>query len=81
MHIKNSIIFLFLFTLKLLGQEPVIMQLDASDGLPDIEFYDILEDHMGYIWMASNNGLYRYDGKEFVKYDHPDKKGLSVYLI
>lgn len=67
---------LFVFAQKL---EPVTFHLTEKDGLPDIEIYDIIEDKRGFIWIAANKGLYRYDGRKFKKYTHPEKKGLSVF--
>lgn len=72
------ILFLLLAN-PLFAQQPVTIQLTEKDGLPDIEFYDLLEDHEGFIWLAADKGLYRYDGKSFVNYTHPDKRGLSVF--
>lgn len=55
--------------------------LNQKNGLPDIEFYDILEDRNGYVWLASDSGLYRYDGTEYKYFSHPFKKGLSVFNL
>jgi len=74
-------ILFFLVATKLLAQEPVYYQLTEKDGLPDIEFYDIIEDKEGFIWLAANKGLFRYDGKEFKSYTHPKKKGLSLFNL
>lgn len=65
--------------MSLFAQEPVSIHLTEKDGLPDIEFYDIIEDKQGFIWLAADKGLYRYDGKTFKNYSHPKKKGLSVF--
>lgn len=78
---------LFLFTLLLFlsnilfAQHPVFEHLTEKDGLPDIEFYDVLEDSKGYIWLAADKGLFRYDGKEFRNYSHPEKRALSVFNL
>lgn len=61
------------------AQQPVTIQLTEKDGLPDIEFYDILEDKEGFIWLAADKGLFRYDGRNFVNFSHPAKRGLSVF--
>lgn len=61
------------------GQIPVISKLSEKEGLPDEEIYDILEDKKGYIWIAANKGLYRYNGKTFEHFTHPLKRGLSVF--
>ena len=52
-----------------------------KDGLPDIEFYDIIEDSEGFIWLAADKGLFRYNGKEYKSYSHPKKRGLSVFNL
>ena len=71
----------FLLQISLFAQElkPVTIHLTEKDGLPDIEFYDIIEDKKGFIWLAADKGLYRYNGKTFKNYTHPKKKGLSVF--
>ena len=61
------------------AQQPVTIQLTEKDGLPDIEFYDVLEDKNGFIWLAADKGLFRYDGKSFVNFSHQNKRGLSVF--
>jgi sensor histidine kinase YesM/ligand-binding sensor domain-containing protein len=60
-------------------QHPVFTHLTEKGGLPDIEFYSIVEDKEGFIWLGADKGLFRYDGKEFKNYSHPDKRGLSVF--
>lgn len=79
MRSKALYIFFFIIANQLFAQQPVTIQLTEKDGLPDIEFYDILEDKNGFIWLAADKGLYRYDGKSFVNFTHPEKRGLSVF--
>ena len=71
--------FLIFSSTALFSQHPVFEHLTEKDGLPDIEFYGLVEDSKGFIWLAADKGLYRYDGKEFKNYSHPLKKGLSVF--
>ncbi|CAM1349085.1 sensor histidine kinase [Tenacibaculum halocynthiae] len=80
----NKITLYFLFFLLFLSkltfaQHPVYNHLTEKDGLPDIEFYGVIEDREGFVWLAADKGLFRYDGKEFKNYSHPDKRGLSVF--
>ena len=63
------------------AQEPVFIHLTEKDGLPDKEFYDILEDDKGFIWLSADKGLYRYDGKEFKGYNAKEQRGLSVFYL
>lgn len=32
-----------------------------TDGLPNEQYYDIIPDRLGYLWLTGNNGLIRYD--------------------
>lgn len=74
-----SIALLFFLAYNTWAQKPSLIQLTEKDGLPDIEFYSIVEDALGFIWLAADKGLYRYDGKTFKNYNHPLKRGLSVF--
>lgn len=62
-----------------IAQEPITISFTEKEGLPDVEFYDILEDHNGYIWLAADKGLFRYNGRVFENFSHPAKRGLSVF--
>ena len=62
-----------------MAQDPITIKLSEKDGLPDVEFYDIIEDQKGYIWLAADKGLFRFDGSEYVSYSNKDKRGLSVF--
>ncbi|SDH05438.1 sensor histidine kinase [Winogradskyella thalassocola] len=72
-------LFLFLVTWFVTAQQPVSIHLTEKDGLPDIEFYDILEDQEGFIWLAADKGLYRYDGKHYKLFTNPVKRGRSLF--
>ena len=61
------------------AQEPVVFQFTEKDGLPDVEFYNGIEDSKGFIWLAADKGFYRFDGKDFKNYSNEEKRGLSVF--
>ncbi|MBL7720173.1 MAG: histidine kinase [Flavipsychrobacter sp.] len=42
--------------------------LRKQEGLPSQSVYSILQDRQGYIWLATDEGLYRYDGFAFKSY-------------
>ncbi|WP_083925184.1 ligand-binding sensor domain-containing protein [Flexithrix dorotheae] len=42
--------------------------LAIEDGLSHGNVNDILQDHIGFMWFATDNGLNKYDGKKFVVY-------------
>lgn len=82
-HLRQ-LVFIIYFTLSSLviwAQEPVSIHLTEANGLPDIEFYDSIEDTEGYTWLAGNKGLFRYDGKEYIAYSHPEKRGRSFFNL
>ncbi len=79
---KKLVLIIFsLISCTLWSQEPVSIHLTQKDGLPDIEFYDIIEDNEGFIWLAADKGLFRYNGKEYKNYSHHQKRGLSVFNL
>ena len=76
------IAFLFLFTYFSVvpaGQAQQKQQLyfekhDVKSGLPESSVNDMKEDQQGYIWMATQNGLVRYDGYQYKVYQLGSKK-------
>lgn len=47
----------------------------VKDGLPSVETYDVMQDSKGYLWIASDAGVSRFDGYTFRNYTSID--GLS----
>ncbi len=56
-------------------QDFQIIQYDLNDGLPSNECYEIDQDSLGYIWIATDRGLSRFDGDQFKNYG--TDKGLK----
>lgn len=80
LKIKHTYFFLcFAIVNMLFAQDPVSVNLSEKEGLPDVEFYDIIEDSNHIIWLAANKGLYSFNGKEYVGYSSELKRGLSVF--
>ncbi|WP_100643039.1 ligand-binding sensor domain-containing diguanylate cyclase [Alteromonas facilis] len=42
--------------------------ISVSDGLSQVTVADIIQDRKGFIWLATQNGINRYDGYNFVIY-------------
>ncbi|MCT4698783.1 sensor histidine kinase [Tenacibaculum haliotis] len=55
------------------------MHFSDKDGLRDKEFYDIIEDSKGFIWLCADKGLFRYNGIKYKNYKHKEQRGLSVF--
>lgn len=52
------------------ASEPFYYQYDQSKGLSSKNVYDIHKDQKGFIWFATDDGLTRFDGQNFVTYTH-----------
>ena len=50
----------------------------ATSGLTPSVVFDILQDHLGFMWFATENGLYRHDGYTFSEYRHVPGDGSSL---
>jgi len=82
--LKTLIIILF-FPLILYSQSPDIKfeRIMVEDGLPNGFVHDILQDQQGFMWIATENGLSKYDGYKFTNYRHDpdDSSSISSNLI
>ncbi|HZH95117.1 MAG TPA: two-component regulator propeller domain-containing protein, partial [Flavisolibacter sp.] len=52
--------------------------LDMEDGLTSDVVWSICKDKSNYIWMATQNGLNRYDGHSIKQYYHDDEDSFSI---
>jgi ligand-binding sensor domain-containing protein/two-component sensor histidine kinase len=43
---------------------------NTDSGLTANSITDIAQDNTGFLWIATNNGLNRFDGKHFVRFNH-----------
>ncbi|MEL6862819.1 MAG: histidine kinase [Bacteroidota bacterium] len=66
---------------SLKAQEPAYWRLTDEDGLPSRTIYRLLQDSKDFIWMATANGLCRYDGKSFKYYSSPLMNGNEILNI
>lgn len=48
-----------------------------NEGLISNSIYDISQDSDGFIWLATNEGLCRYDGYQFKRFPLPNKNSAS----
>jgi ligand-binding sensor domain-containing protein len=63
---------------SLCAQAPVSWPIGEESGLSSSEIYCVHQDRKGYLWVASNDGLFRYNGKRFDRFDNPRFRGVSV---
>lgn len=57
---------------------PVFRKFGVAEGLPSSSVQAIAEDHAGYIWIATVDGLARYDGTGFKVYRHEAADPTSI---
>lgn len=53
-----------------LATQPYFHDLSAADGLPSSTVWSVAQDHDGYIWIGTADGLARYDGVGFRVFRH-----------
>jgi len=54
------------------GQTPAFRHFSTDDGMPSNEVYDVITDNRGYVWIATNLGVARYDGYGFESFTLDD---------
>jgi diguanylate cyclase (GGDEF)-like protein len=54
------------------AQQYTFRQYGPSDGLTNLGINCLLQDRTGYLWVGTDNGLFRYDGKTFQPYGHAE---------
>ena len=50
------------------GQEPLSWRIKSEHGLPSMTVFDLVQDQQGFVWMGTENGLFRYDGQVYKEY-------------
>lgn len=78
---KWVIILLFTAALHLSGQAQStsvsFRNININEGLSQSSVVDIAADHTGFLWFATQDGLNRFDGKEFLIF----KKTSTILLL
>lgn len=80
---RLCLLFMCLWAYDGLAQALSFQAIDKTRGLPSNTIYDLLQDQRGFIWLATDKGLYRYDGVHFRPYNNARQvdKGLSNLMI
>ncbi|UCS93905.1 helix-turn-helix domain-containing protein [Echinicola marina] len=61
-----------------LAQKPLNLYQLPLEGLSDVEVTSIYQDHYGFLWFGTANGLNRFDGKEYIPFTHEDTRENSI---
>lgn len=69
-NLPTFLLFLLIlfFPLVFFSQIPGLVNYSEEDGLNSSYTYTINQDKNGFIWVGSDNGLFRFDGKEFKQF-------------
>ena len=85
--IKNFIflqLLLLIIALHSHSQDYSFIRYDTRDGLAGSVVYDAIQDKEGFMWFATENGLSRFDGKNFKTFTTrdglPDNEILKLFL-
>jgi two-component sensor histidine kinase len=77
------LIVLLLFQTNSQAQIPGFTQFNTNNGLPSNTIYDITQDENGFIWIATDYGLSKFDGLTFknftIKDGLPDNEILTLF--
>lgn len=67
-----------LYPLLCAGQEVPSFNITEQEGLPSNTIYNLFQDNKGFLWIATENGLARYNGFQFYTYDNPKVRSRAV---
>ncbi len=63
----------------MLGQRYTFRAYTQADGLDDLNVHSLFQDRAGFLWVGTEGGLFRYDGKRFVTVSLGNK-GYTAYI-
>jgi len=66
------VFFALLLASALSAQQYTFRQYGPSDGLTNLGVNCLLQDRTGFLWIGTDNGLFRYDGKTFQPFGHAE---------
>ena len=75
---STIILIIIIFTSHIKGFAFGFSALSTSDGLSQSDVTAIIQDSVGFMWFATNNGLTRYDGNRFRIYKADSRNERSV---
>ncbi|HEX5168890.1 MAG TPA: ATP-binding protein [Cyclobacteriaceae bacterium] len=71
----------FLLSFPVHAQEYRLKQFTVEDGLPSDIIKDVTEDSLGFIWIATDDGLVKFDGLRFTTYKQALQSQFAKGLI
>lgn len=78
MNLLRRFAFIFL-VITVHGQNSIVNPVSDLEQLSGVQVNDIEQDSIGFLWIGTNEGLYRYDGYNLKLYEpHPKIVGSSI---
>jgi len=71
-------ILISLYAIILPAQAQITRLITTDEGLPSSHVHNIFQDNDGFMWIASDNGLCRYDGTDFTYFNHDVRHSSSL---
>ncbi|MBO9611831.1 MAG: histidine kinase [Dyadobacter sp.] len=87
MHLYRTVVFILNLLMPLwcvLGQDLAdfsVTNYNSDNGLPQTSVGNVVMDKNGFLWLATQGGLVRFDGKQFVTYNRLNVPSLSSNRI
>jgi sensor histidine kinase YesM len=81
---KFTLLFLLIicsFVPESSAQNPVCRKINNQNGLPSNTVFDIAQDKQGFIWIAHDKGLSKFDGRKFLHFSAKGQQGKSLSNI
>jgi ligand-binding sensor domain-containing protein len=79
---RRTLVFVAMLLLapqNLSAQQFTFRQYGQQDGLANLALNCLLQDHTGFIWMCTENGLFRHDGTDFERFG--ESEGIETTII
>ena len=64
----KKILFLFFFSNAIWSYGQGFKHYDIETGIPSNRVYKVIQDYEGFIWVATDKGLSKFDGDEFINF-------------
>ena len=75
--LKNNIFFFVLWISSFVfSQQEILKTFSKANGLPETTIIDITQDNIGFLWLATAEGLFRFDGDNFEKINNKATNNL-----
>jgi signal transduction histidine kinase/ligand-binding sensor domain-containing protein/CheY-like chemotaxis protein len=77
-----AVLWLLFSGYELFGQRYSFKYYSKENGLPNMDVLSLLQDRTGFLWVGTDNGLYRYDGRHFREFTTADGlPAMSVHTL